>query len=315
MRDLTSLVLLHWLVASLARTPPSPLLERHRRLPTSAWQRLLEPSAAVLLQVGAFTHSVTAGHSEDAAVECMKQGWAATLIEPAPSSFASLRRRYAVGPRLRLVNGAVCHSCAKTSQPMWWVDLQSTLHHGSNDSDTRCAVSEAPGIAEFSSLTEAHVTRQAYLFQRSPNRCARCASRIQRPLPPTCLSKVIEKNLRRTEVRCVCLHEEARMAAALARHPTARASAAGTPTPLLEAVSLLMIDAEGHDFEVLASYPFGSVPTWRVMFEAHHMRNKDFDSASALLRSHGFEKVAGGYKAFQVIFHNVNSSEALLHDR
>ena len=33
-------------------------------------------------------------------------------------------------------------------------------------------------------------------------------------------------------------------------------------------VHLLLIDAEGHDHEVLSHYPFESLPTWRVVFEA-----------------------------------------------
>ena len=68
-------------------------------------------------------------------------------------------------------------------------------------------------------------------------------------------------------------------------------------------VSLLVVDAEAHDYEVLAQFPFGRVPVERVVFEATHMRNADFDAAAALLSSHGFVPLRGGFKAASNVWH------------
>ena len=35
------------------------------------------------------------------------------------------------------------------------------------------------------------------------------------------------------------------------------------------------------------------------------------DVLRTLLHDHGFERVSGGYRAFQVVFHHANSSEAM----
>lgn len=69
--------------------------------------------------------------------------------------------------------------------------------------------------------------------------------------------------------------------------------------------------AEGHDHEVLRGYPFASVPTWRVNFEAYHMPNAEYNKTAALLRAHGFEKLYGGPKAFSNSWHNTRSKEVL----
>ena len=71
------------------------------------------------------------------------------------------------------------------------------------------------------------------------------------------------------------------------------------------------VDAEGHDKEVLSSFPFGAVPVWRVVFEGYHMNRPKYEALTALLHAHGFERVSGGYRAFQVVFHHANSSEAM----
>ena len=68
-------------------------------------------------------------------------------------------------------------------------------------------------------------------------------------------------------------------------------------------------------YQVLAAYPFGAVPAWRVQFEAAHMSNADYDRAAALLHAHGYAKISGTYKARSVVFHHVHSNETLLPRR
>ena len=78
-------------------------------------------------------------------------------------------------------------------------------------------------------------------------------------------------------------------------------------------VSLLLIDAEGTDADVLAQYPFGSLPPARVAFEPMHLSNEQWDSSVARLRSLGYENVAGPWqRAFSSVWHRVNSTEAFL---
>ena len=99
---------------------------------------------------------------------------------------------------------------------------------------------------------------------------------------------------------CACLQHEA------------PAALRGTSRRAAGAVAFLLVDAEGHDHEVLRSYPFATVPTWRVNFEAFHMPNAEYNRTAALLHSHGFEKLYGGPKAFSNSWHNTQSREVLL---
>ena len=41
------------------------------------------------------------------------------------------------------------------------------------------------------------------------------------------------------------------------------------------------------------------------------MNRPKYEALTALLHAHGFERVSGGYRAFQVVFHHANSSEAM----
>ena len=65
---------------------------------------------------------------------------------------------------------------------------------------------------------------------------------------------------------------------------------------------------EGHDTTVLESYPFGSVPTWRVIFEAYHLQRGRLLRATALLRSHGFVPLNPGNR-YLSSWHNIRSQE------
>ena len=134
------------------------------------------------------------------------------------------------------------------------------------------------------------------MYKSNAQRCAKCSALLGKKLPKTCMRKVIYKNLRSRPIACSCLREE------VPALPAYRA---------LGAVALLLVDAEGHDKEVLSSFPFGTVPVWRVVFEGYHMNRPKYEALTALLHAHGFERVSGGYRAFQVVFHHANSSEAM----
>lgn len=271
-----------------------------RRIPTRRWLQRLDATVAVLLQVGAFNHNTDAGSFDNAPFAINKHNWSAVLIEPQPPAFAALRALYARSDRVRLLNAAVCDACTGTGAEFYSVDMSnSTGNYGTDRADARCALTEAPGIAEVASLSRHHVLRQQYLYKWSPKRCARCSARVGRPLRPNCMSKVITENIRTQRVECACLRDAAAQALQL------------LPTAAPPAVSLLLVDAEGHDYAVLRGFPFSRVPVWRVVFEATWMDNADYDRAAALLREHGFERVIGKYKAAQSVWHHANSSEVL----
>ena len=66
-------------------------------------------------QVGANDHSGNA-HGKDWGLFATSSGWNALLIEPMPSAFDRLQERYGKVPRVRLMNSAVCDSCAAPAQ-------------------------------------------------------------------------------------------------------------------------------------------------------------------------------------------------------
>ena len=70
--------------------------------------------------------------------------------------------------------------------------------------------------------------------------------------------------------------------------------------------------AEGHDDKVLEQYPWGIVPTYRVIYEQSHIGEARHIKTMKLLRSHGYENVHGwASTAMLSVWHHVNSSEAL----
>ena len=74
-------------------------------------------------------------------------------------------------------------------------------------------------------------------------------------------------------------------------------------------VTLLMIDAESNDLDVLRVYPFGRSPPCRVIFEASNMPRDEFEQGARLLRRHGYRHVEGGHGAPLSVWHHVNSTE------
>jgi hypothetical protein len=47
-----------------------------------------------------------------------------------------------------------------------------------------------------------------------------------------------------------------------------------------------------YDLKVLQSYPFGTVPTWRVQFETKHLSREDRVATHQLLSQHGYLPLA-----------------------
>ena len=146
-------------------------------------------------------------------------------------------------------------------------------------------------VREIASLSRHHLLRhQNTLFRNNPRSCARCSSALgaTTPLPPNCLRRAIEDNMRRHESRCLCLSSE------LARRSVAH-------------INLLMIDAEGHDDQVIRAFPFGAVRVDRVVFEAVHMPNARFRAVASHLRSFGFEHVKGVFKDYESTWHRIDA--------
>ena len=75
-------------------------------------------------------------------------------------------------------------------------------------------------------------------------------------------------------------------------------------------VTLLMIDAEGYDAEVLKQYPFDRIPTWRVVYETSHLSSDSIRSSAKLMMSHGFVNLLGGLaKLPMTMWHHRESAE------
>ncbi|KAL1507684.1 hypothetical protein AB1Y20_007298 [Prymnesium parvum] len=125
-----------------------------RLLPVRQWIALL-PNSSLVVQVGANDHAyagVSGAH--DPAVECIRRGWRALLIEPTPLAFERLSARYEHHRRqgVKLLNAAICNSSGRGSAPfggpscrpgqtarMYNLDTtNATGHWGDNRSDARC---------------------------------------------------------------------------------------------------------------------------------------------------------------------------------
>ena len=88
------------------------------------------------------------------------------------------------------------------------------------------------------------------------------------------------------------------------------------PEGAAPSVSLLVIDAEGHDLHVLQQYPFASVPTWRVIYESTHLSDDDVVRAARLMRAHGYVSLLAPLsKSPYAVWHRNESSEALKRGR
>ena len=93
-----------------------------------------------------------------------------------------------------------------------------------------------------------------------------------------------------TTVRCACLRDE------LAAYSS---------------VTLLMIDAEGYDLEVLKQFPFERLQPARVVFETLNLSDADNNAAVAFMMRLGYANVVGGLgKVGMSIWHHPNSTES-----
>ena len=303
----------HWLAEARQRqqatlcAPPTSV----RCLSTPEWIRRLNPRAAYLFQVGANIHQATSYAQADPAPLAVASGWAATLLEPMPDIFAKLVRFYTPRPsRVELVNAAVCGACGDARLQMYSIDLtNATGNWGSNDSDARCfAANAGPGTcvphckgashwtSEIASLDRAHLMRHSRLFGYGPSQCRRCAQRLGRPMPGDCMRNAIAKNIKTTEVRCFCVATELGSRLRLRRG---------------RRLSLLVVDAEGHDDAVLSQFPFETVRPARVLFEPNHLGPHRFYGIAGRLRAWGYELLSGTPTSYIVTWHNVNSTEVL----
>jgi len=286
-------------------TPPTSV----RCLATPDWIRGLDPRPASLFQIGANIHEATTYAQEDPAPMAVALGWAATLLEPMPDVFAKLERRYTPRPpRVELLNAAVCGACGDAPLQMYSVDLtNATGNWGSNDSDARCLAANAGPEAciprcegashwtsEIASLDRAHVTKHNRFFAYGPNQCRRCTARLERPLPNDCMRNVIVKNVRATDVHCFCAPTEL-----------------GKRLRRGSRLSLLMVDAEGHDDAVLHQFPFATIRPARVVFEANHLGWWRFHRLARHLRAWGYEMLGGTPTDYISTWHHVNSTEVL----
>ena len=286
-------------------TPPTSV----RCLPTPIWVQVLDPRAASLFQIGANIHEATTYDQADPAPLAVKRGWTATLLEPMPDVFADLERHYTPRPpHVELVNAAVCDACGDAPLQMYSVDLtNATGNWGSNDSDARCLAANAGSEAciprcqgashwtsEIASLDRAHLVKHNRFFAYGPNQCRRCAERLERPMPSNCMRSVIVNNLKATDVRCFCVATEL-----------------GTRLPRDERLSLLIVDAEGHDDVVLHQFPFATIRPARVLFEAHHLGLGRFFRLARRLRAWGYEMLGGMPTDYISTWHHVNSTEVV----
>lgn len=270
-----------------------------QKLPIRKWLDFVDPTRALLVQVGAHDHADHSYENLEPGPECVRRGWRAILLEPMREPFARLSAQYDALPavasgRVRLVKAAVCSSCSEPSSYMWTVSLRNT-----SSMAVRClrALNDSYSwVAEISSLNQRHVLKHNFIFNWRRKECEVCAARLGLPagsLRPNCMHHVLKDNLELRPVGCVCLDR------LLADESS---------------VELLTIDAEGFDADILFQYPFGRVRTARVVFEDFHLNASAKVAASALLESHGFvllEDKDGYNKAWR----HLNASVAMRSDR
>lgn len=266
---------------------------------TPQWARLVDPAHGMLVQIGAHDHANHGYANPDVGPLCVSRGWRALLVEPMSEAFSRLKAQYKEkllvdNGRLRLLNSAVCGSCDQHESVMWAIDLSNPTSMA-----MRClaALNDTYGwVGELASLSRRHVIKHDYVFNWRVNECKICAERLGVPaLRPNCMHKVLGDNVQRRVTKCACLEHELQSE---------------------ESVTLLLVDAEGFDADILRRYPFGRVPTTRVMFEKFHLNASAVHATAELLRSHGFMPVPSeSYKdAYTETWHHTTHDTPLLVD-
>ena len=273
----------------------------HRAAPLMDWVPRLDAAESVLVQVGANAHKRHGYDNGDPGPVCTQRGWRSLLIEPSPNHFEMLRKQYDGHQSVRLLNAAVCGATcnAHEKKTFWSVDLSNKTDPdgwGSNHSDPRCALVPGGGwVSEIASLSRGHLIASAKIFGFTPAKCNRCSQLVGRELPPNCMDRLVMNRIVAHQVPCGCLATE--VSVLRATRP----------------VTLLMIDAEGYDAEVLKQYPFDRIPTWRVVYETSHLSTDSIRSSAKLMMSHGFVNLLGGLaKLPMTMWHHRESAECTM---
>lgn len=267
-----------------------------QRLGTREWIGALDPSSAFVVQVGANDHAKGTGYAtqQDPGPIAVSAGWKALLLEPVSDTCERLRSRYAENAsQVRVVHAGVCDSCESAAQTIYSVDVTNrTGNWGSDTADARCVGVRGGWLTEVASLSAHHLLKHQGFLRQTEKLCTICSRTLGRTLPGNCLSQVIRKNMRKTEMNCFCFERELR--------------AQRTP------VSLLVVDAEGHDDKVLEQYPWGEWSPFRVVYEQTHIGETRHVKTMKLLRSLGYENVHGwASTAYLSAWHLANSTEVL----
>lgn len=142
----------------------------------------------------------------------------------------------------------MCQDGATSSVPLYFINGSKTL--GANESDVRCLGDAISGTASF---TKNLILGHQRFYKFTPSQCEKCAARLGRPLPMTCMKRVYTDNLDVINVPC------ARSADLL-----------GGP----DAAQLVVVDAEGEDDHVVARLlDIGrGVPPPVLIYEQSHLR-------------------------------------------
>ena len=257
-----------------SRRKALPALERHS---TGEWVDAQDPASSSVVQIGANSHTPT---SHDPVPSAIRQGWRALLLEPVPHLFAALKSKYnssstSTHERVRLLQAAVCDAtCATTTFQMWTVDLAlNPWTVGSNLSDPRCARVHGVGwVEEIASLSRHTTLRLGAALSKGYNKCQACSRLVGRTLPANCMSRLVSDHIQPISVRCACLKTEVQ-------------------SFTNGGISLLVIDCEGHDFQVLRAFPFHLVRVERVIYESTHLSKQDRLAAAELMHALGFISV------------------------
>lgn len=258
------------------------------------WIRSRNANTSSVLQIGANDGSESLLHPELAQL-CVQMGWQATLVEPIPYIYKKLYRRVGNRNNVRVLNGAACGvSCEQQQATMWFVNTSSTQHWGSKESDPRCArVNNARFVNEIASLDINHLYKHVGVLNNTPGLCRECSMQLIREarkrrasraeeaskieLPSNCMSRIVQDNIQSLSVQCICLAEEAHA---------------------LRSLTLLLIDAEGYDYEILSQWPFDTAKPLRIGFEAVHLSSQKLYAASNMLCRNGYVSIPGRHRIY-----------------
>jgi hypothetical protein len=238
--------------------------------------------SSLVVEVGANDHSPD---NRDPALEAVRAGWGALLLEPLPSTYAKLEQRYRDNANVRTLNALVCSpkppareiECLPPGSHRTFFSIDTTNArgtHGSPTADTRCleglfGAKSPDWVTQLSSLTADHLLKHARIFGGRPRQCSECAERLGKPgaLHGNCMRDLVRLNMVQTNVTCACLASELRAEVN---------------------VTLLVVDAEGQDEEVLLQYPFARLPPDALVYESIHLSPEAADRLAGWLESRGY---------------------------